>query len=82
MQSAPTDFRKAALIEPRLLDLEADVRTARPTEAGFWRDWEAFKGRLKRLVGWRAVEPRLASSDAYELAAKHLLGLFENGDRG
>lgn len=51
-------------IEPQvgiLLDQAKRVRNAN------WRDYEAYKRQFKKLVGWKASDPRLATERAYDL---------------
>ena len=37
-----------------------------------WLDYERLKRRLSRIVGWGALDPRHASSDAYDAAIRRL----------
>jgi hypothetical protein len=65
--------------EPRLRDLERDVRGADDGTGARWCGLEAWhgspgeeglKGRLARLVGWCAEDPDL--SDGYDVAFRRL----------
>jgi hypothetical protein len=68
-------FKDAAVIEPRLLDLENRVRSG-AFGSGDWA-YEAWKGWLQSLVGWDCKRRELSTCEAYGVCHSHLLRLFE-----
>lgn len=77
-----------AALEPALLDLERDLRSAAcrslrsmhfPTIDHLWHHG-GFKNRMSRLVGWCARQPMLATCEAYETAYRHLWSVLETCD--
>jgi hypothetical protein len=44
-----------------------------------YRGWEGIKAKLNPLCGWYARRPELHSSDAWDVAYRHLLDLHEIG---
>ena len=66
--------------EPKLANIEAAIaRSAPPTDyAGFWAEWENWKLQFCELVGWGACNPRLKTSEAYDVTYHHLFVLHDN----
>ncbi len=70
-------------IEPKLLDLEAEIRAIKPGR-GFcanyvWYGYEhrpSLKHRLCALVGWSSDNAKLRGHEAYDLAYSYLYGLL------
>jgi len=62
-----------AELEPRLLGLRAAARLTRRRHRT-WHEYQRLRGLLSRLVGWHASRPELRSTEAYDLAHRHVLG--------
>lgn len=88
--ATPCDTTWAALtsLAPSLLSLERDVRRAasrirsgnRVNLFELWDGRDGYKRRLSSLVGWWAINPRLRTSTAYEVAYRHLFDILEIAD--
>jgi hypothetical protein len=83
--SSRVTWRTLVRIEPALAALETEIRALRPAPGerfcanGCWYGFRGHRGikpRLERLVGWDAVDPRLATCQAYDLAYDHLYRLL------
>ncbi len=70
------------MIEPRLGQLLDDASHAGSSDPRFcavaawygYDDGVGFKGRMYRLVGFRAHDPRLQTMQAYEIATEKIYG--------
>ena len=60
-------------IEPRLRAVERLARSAGRS----WRDWERIRRAMRPLVGWYARRPELQSSEAWDVAYRHVLQVWE-----
>jgi hypothetical protein len=81
-------FKELAKIEPRLLALEQDAKDfheSRGRGKGQWNDrwygarmWEGrgLRNQMIYLVGTLATDPRLKSSEVYDICYHHLCGLL------
>ena len=80
----PRSWADLVEIEPRLAQLEdAILRASLPPRRSrdFWIAWEAVKARVERLVGWEAQRDVIATSEAYELAARQLFAVLDRAAR-
>lgn len=84
-----TTWASLTALQPRLLDLEDDLRVAMSRNLQLpghfpldviWH-YAGFKRRLTRLVGWHAEHPILGTCTAYEVAYGHLWDLMESYER-
>ncbi len=73
------------VLEPRLVELEKRIKSVKKEERGNkffcanWTWYNYFKGDVCSLVGWeiwRGANPKLATSEAYDVAYHHLYELF------
>lgn len=76
----PLDWPEMYRLEPRLLALTQQARREAHRFADHWAHYEQLKQKLFYLVGWRAANPELRSSEAYEIAHLHLLNCIEGRD--
>lgn len=71
-------FSELATIEPRLAELLKEARAVKdPGGRSFcanhvWYKRGGFKDRLIKLVGWYANDPRLKTSEAYDVAYRKI----------
>jgi hypothetical protein len=82
-------FEDLCLIEPRLKDLELEIKYVKDDEQkpyfcanSLWyrtgRLDPSFRKRMSALVGWQAENSRLRNSEAYAVAYDHLYFLLPN----
>jgi hypothetical protein len=71
-------FRELCRIEPRLAELEGEIRAIKDTGKWFCANehWLNLKSRMSLLVGWRAENPELRTSKAYDIAYDELYQLL------
>ena len=60
-------------IDNRLAELKAYSRTMAFT----WTNYERIKCGLKSILGWGSLNPKLATSEAYEVAINSILQGWE-----
>ena len=72
-QSRPSTFATVAAVEPRVADLVCEAARLRASRRVTFRDYEEFKRRLLRLVGWHARRPELRTTEAHDLAMHRLV---------
>lgn len=73
-------WNEMTAIEPALQELYLEAKSKRPAK-GFCanRTWYlGMKGRLCQLVGFTARDPRLASSDCYDIAYRKVYEALPN----
>ena len=58
-------YADVAALDPRIHAIMTDIKPARRRSAR-WRQYERIKEALHPLVGWKAQNPELSSSTAYE----------------
>lgn len=75
-QPEPRTITEIAAIEPRIVGILNDAKRLRKGRRT-WRAYEALKGRASHLVGWFARNPRLRTSDVYDL----VIGAIVRGGR-
>jgi hypothetical protein len=73
-----TPWTHLVTLEPRLAGLERRARAC--AGSGNWHDWEGIKRQLQQLVGWNARNPELGSSEAFDVAYRYLLGIWEGAE--
>jgi hypothetical protein len=81
--SASIPFAELCQAEPRLAELERDIRSVKDTGKEFcanehWYVSPGFRARLYHLAGWHAEKPELRTSQAYDIAYDHLYALLPN----
>jgi hypothetical protein len=78
-------WKSLAALEPALLGLEDDLRSAVTRNHFDCIDqlWHrgGFKRRMERLVGWQAAHPALSTGDAYDAVYRHLWSILESYER-
>lgn len=78
--NTPTTWAGMILHDARLGALERKARECKPAQR---RDWKWFESNVKAplvlLVGFHARSPELRTGEAYEVAYKHLLRIWETG---
>lgn len=80
-----TDWARLTALEPALVGLESDLRSAMTRSRYDCIDklWHhgGFKRRMSRLVGWQAEHPALSTEGAYHVAYSHLWSILESYER-
>jgi hypothetical protein len=79
--SITPEFRELCAIEPRLTELARDIAAVKDTGKSFcanqwWYGKYGFKARMSGLVGYSAENPRLRTSEAYDVAYRQLYRLL------
>jgi len=77
--SSETTWKSLLLLDPRLADLERLALNSHRYGFCEARDWQVIVGQLRRRVSWDAKLPELGTSEAYDVAYRHLLGCWEGG---
>lgn len=70
-------WARLAVIEPRLLDIESDIRTVPNDGGAFWTSYEKMKRLLRPLVGHAAERRELRTHDAWDVCHRRLLAVLE-----
>lgn len=71
-----TRWDRLCQLEPRLLQLEKDVRARSLARHPFSQAWAMVTRRMRRLVGWFAEHPECRCQDDYDAVYKQLLGVW------
>lgn len=74
----PQEFVRLCELEPRLLELYNEAKSYKPVP-GFcanhiWYRYGGLKSQLCHIVGWDAIDPRLQTSEAYDVAYETIYG--------
>jgi len=64
------DWPAICKIEPRLAELEQEAKSLGPDST--YRNYEAMKNRVNRLVGWEAEKEELRGADVWKLAHQNI----------
>lgn len=73
----PDTWAKLVKLEPRLLAVEADVRSMPNDGGAFWTSYERMKKLLKPLVGWDCPRRELRTHVAWDVCHRRLLAVLE-----